>query len=77
MEAIVDQLQTPPFNKVLREIKALLQDKSADLDAVAEASLKRITTLPAFTHAVERHLLAKDSAVRMRAAIGRGRLNSR
>ncbi len=52
MEAIVAQLETPPFKKVLRDLKALLQDKSADLDAVADASLKRITTLPAFNLAV-------------------------
>ena len=66
MEAIVDQLETFPFKKVLRETEALQQDKGADLDAVADASLKRITTLLAFTHAIERDLLAKDSAVSSR-----------
>ena len=65
-EAIIDQLEGAPYRTtVLRDLKALLEDEGADLDAVADASLKRITTLPAFTHAVGRHLLAKDSEVRL------------
>ena len=67
MDDILTELHKPPFsNTVCRELRALLLERNADLDAVATAGLQAIRTLPAFTKLTTGQLLAEEVAVRLR-----------